>query len=305
MLLAALAVFGTTAFADSTMPPAEIKIEINSGLLSVEARKAPLSEILEQIGRSAGFKTNWIADKEKSPRLDVSFKAVSVSKAVERLVDDTNRLIFYQTRDATTGHKTISQVWILGYYATSSDSDLIELGNRAQADDLQHQESKTRSEAALGLVVESYSKDGEKTDTERVRLRLIQLLQEDKDALVRSRAAIALGALKDEESIDALEAALLDDSGSVRAQVINALGQIGGDRAADALGSILLYNGNHTTDRVMAAQALWMHGTESAREYLDLGAVDQNKQVRVAASKPPLKPKKVRNTEKLGSEETQ
>ena len=55
----------------------------------------------------------------------------------------------------------------------------------------------------------------------------------------------------------------------------------------------------------MAAQALWMHGTESAREYLDLGAVDQNKQVRVAASKPPLKPKKVRNTEKLGSEETQ
>jgi HEAT repeat protein len=153
------------------------------------------------------------------------------------------------------------------------------------------------NQAVLGL--------SDKDATGHVLARLTRVLQEDQDALVRSRAAIALGALRDEGAVLALESALLDEHSSVRSQAINALGQIGGERATMALGNILLNGSADKTERVMAAQALWKHDSEAARGYLRTGANDTDDQVRLASSKAPKPPKVRVTTDQLGPAETQ
>ena len=121
----------------------------------------------------------------------------------------------------------------------------------------------------------------------RVLARLTQILEGDHDALVRARAATALGALGNQEAFQALESALIDPHPTVRAQAINALGQIGGDQATIVLGDLLLYGSTKPLERVMAAQSLWKIDTEVARNYLRTGSFDANEQVRIASSKEP------------------
>jgi HEAT repeat protein len=131
------------------------------------------------------------------------------------------------------------------------------------------------------------------------------LLHEDHDALVRSRAAIALGGLNDPRAVADLELALLDENSTVRSQAINALGRIGDEAATLALGNILLSGTSKTVDRVMAAQALWKHDSESARAYLRAGTSDLDEQVRRASNKAPLPVANSLSDGRTGQEESE
>ncbi|MGB5705783.1 MAG: HEAT repeat domain-containing protein [Arenicellales bacterium] len=293
------------AFSEANSGSVEIEIDAKTNLLTLKAHDAPLSEVIQRIGELAGFKTVVVAATGESRLVTVSFTGMPITEAVEHLTRDTNRIVFYQSSDGSGEHNTISQLWFLGFSDSPSDEVTDTLESFVSVENLQQENSNTRSMAALRLSTQASSVLSAKDEKERIRLRLIQLLQEDQDALVRARAAIALGALGDEKAVTALESALLDRHASIRAQAINALGQIGGERATRTLGNILLYGSTNTTDRIMAAQALWKHDTEEAREYLRIGATDIDEQVRLASSTPPSAPRKSRDAEQLGAEQTQ
>jgi len=138
-----------------------------------------------------------------------------------------------------------------------------------------------------------------------VATKVGRVLLRDHDPLVRVRAAIALGALRDERSVPDLETALLDQHASVRAQVINALGQIGSDRATMVLGNFLLDQDMKTIERVMAAQALWKKNSDAATDYLRAGAEDSNVQVRLASSRAPSSAPAEFSKEQFGPQETE
>ena len=186
-------------------------------------------------------------------------------EAVERLVSDKNRVIFYAPTGEETEQRIISQVWLLGSSAASGDDELSD--NESIA-------------SAQKKVVKGHKLS-----------RLTKMLQESQEVQVRTRAAIALGALQDERAVLALESALLDQHSSVRSQAINALGQIGSEQAIMVLGSILLNSSTDITERVMAAQALSKQDSAVAQGYLRSGAFDKIEQVRLASSNPssPLK----------------
>ena len=296
---------GATTSAGSDPSSADIRIEMNDGSLTLTTHDAPLHEVMREIGELAGLKTILVEDFIEPPLVNVSFDNIPIHEAVERLVGDTNRIIFYAPAGNRAGHRVISQVWLSGSSGAPGDDEAGDGEIIVLAEDLQHNEGKIRSEAVLRWSNQAVLELSKKDDKRDVLARLIRMLQEDQEALVRARAANALGALRDEGAVLALESALLDRHSSVRSQAINALGQIGGERATIILGNILLYGSADKTERVMAAQALWKHDSEAARRYLRTGAYDTDEQVRLASSKAPSSPKERAANDQLGDAETQ
>jgi hypothetical protein len=275
LLLAALLASpaGIAASSDAPVGSASIRVELKDGLLSAEFHDAPLPRILAEIGRVAGFKLVQVADFNDFRSISGSFENRPLQLAIERLVADTNRILFFSPGAGADSDHILSQLWLLGPGEAGANlTQQVEIVDR-----LQHDEPLIRRQAVLSLV----QQEGE----EAVLDKLSMLLQTDRDPLVRSRAAIALGSLQDERAIPELEAALRDTHFSVRAQSMKALGLIGGDRAAMKLGNILLDDKIDARERVLAAQALWKQDSEIARGYLQAGSNDANEQVRAAASK--------------------
>jgi len=264
---------GIAASGDAPVGIANIRVELNDGLLSAEFHAAPLPRVLAEIGKVAGFKLVQVADFNDFPGISGSFENRPLQLAVERLVVDTNRIFFFSPAAGADSERVLSQLWLLGPGEAGAD-----LTQQAEiADGLQYDEPLIRRQAVLQMV----QQEGEEAVLDKLSLRL----QTDQDPLVRSRAAIALGSLQDERAIPGLESALQDEHFSVRAQSITALGLIGGDRVTMMLGNILLDNSIDPGERVLAAQALWKQDSEIARGYLQAGGNDSNEQVRDAASK--------------------
>jgi len=268
----------------------DIRIELNDGLLSAEFHDVPLPQVLIEIGKLAGFKVVQVADFDDFPRIDSKFEMLPVQVAVERLVANTNRILFYSQSEGAESQRVLSQLWLLGPGEAGADTTQ----HVEAVGGLQHEEPVVRSQAVLRLV--------QQQDGEAVLEKLAILLQTDQDPLVRSRVAIALGALGDERAVSELESSLLDPNFSVRVQSITALGQIGGERATMALGGILLDHAVDPLERVVSAQALWKQDSEIAQGFLEAGSSDSNEQVRAASSEAPSVPATVADGAQSGPE---
>jgi len=263
----------------TSLESADFQIEMKDGLLTLETHDAPLQEVVRGIGELAGFETILVEDFVEPPLVSVSFESIPVREAVERLVSDKNRIVIYSPTGDEDKRLVISQVWLLGSSSASGEGEV-------------------KDEKTIATAQEKAVK-GHKL------VRLTNMLQEDQEAFVRARAAIALGALRDERAVLALESTLLDTHSSVRSQAINALGRIGGEQATMVLGNILLHGSADKSERVMAAHALWKINSEAARGYLRAGAYDTDEQVRMASSKTSSPPNIRATNSQLGDAETQ
>ena len=260
------------AFASAAIVHADepFNLHLDDGLLTVEVTEAPISAVIQAIAKQAGFETILLGDLDRP--VSASFVDVPVRQALERLLGSTNRIV------VSDANHTIVRLWLLGSSSEVSDGAARETELESLESDVRQADTKARSEALLRLA--------NLGATEPVLEVLTRSLLEDEHALVRSRAAIALGKLGDQRAVTALESALSDSHGTVRTQVIHALGLIGGESATLALGDILL-RGTDDRERVVAAQGLASIGTDSARQYLDAVADDPDQQVRALSNYSP------------------
>ena len=270
LVFAYVAASSATEHTGMTQGPIDIRIEMKDGSLTLEARDAPLHEVMRGIGELAGFKTILVGEFIKPSLVSVSFEKIPVLEAIERLVSDKNRIILYGLSGDDAQQRIISQVWLL--------------------------QSGDASSAGVVSDVENIAL-GREDDVKGYKLaRLTRMLQQDPAATVRTRAAIALGTFQDERAVFALESALLDKDSSVRTQAIRALGRIGTEQATIALGNMLLSGSADKSERIMASRALWNHDSEIAQNYLRAAANDTNAQIRSASTSKPLSSHKVRKT---------
>lgn len=283
-----------TANVDTGARPASFAVDVDDGLLTLRARNALLSEIIKAIGGHAGFETIVLGAYDA--RVDLSFSNVPLEVGLDRLLSGSSRVIVYSPSEKDSRERRVVRLWLLG----SGPADRRSVGEIADAvaNDLQGADAKGRSEAVLRL--------GSRHATDTELEALAQALQNDEVALVRTRAAIALGALADERAVPVLEAALLDPNSSVRIQAIHALSKIGGDRAISALGDVLLHS-NDTVQRVVAAQSLALQNGPVAQQYLDAVANDPDKQIRAASKNPsnrsrPSRSERRSDVNRLGTE---
>jgi len=279
-VLVCVLVFVSTATTSATAPErlTDIELDVKAGRLTFEARGAPLSEVVQRIGKRAGFETILVGDLDAP--VDASFTNTPVLRVLNELLRENDRVVVYAPRNEDARDRIIVKLWVFESRRVAADADVMmtrkaALGDKFD-DDPQAADEKRRSEAVLMLA-----NDGPE---DQVLEALIEALQGDENALVRTRAATALGRLGDERSVPALESALSDEHGSVRIQAIHALGQIDSEHATTALGNVLLH-GTDTNERIVAAWGLIRRDSPIAREYLDAIADDPDEQVRAASKR--------------------
>ena len=141
----------------------------------------PLAEVVEAIGRQAGFETTLIGDV--SAPVTVSLAKVPLAEGLERLLADTDRILIYAAPQADATLPRIAQLWL---YGAEHGQKMTAAAPPSSPEPLLDPGGKIRSQAVLRLT--------QAGATEDALDQLGQVLREDTDPLVRSRAAIALAA---------------------------------------------------------------------------------------------------------------
>lgn len=270
-----LASTGVAAAFDPQPPAPGFDIEVDSGLLTLTARDAALTDVVVAIGEIAGFET--VIETPSTRRVTISLQRVPLTLALTNLLSGTDHVTLYAPAGEDGAPRTLSQVWLLGESELPAGDPPAGAEHRETAE-ARTDSGKTRSEDLLRLTGQGA--------TPEVLDTLADALQWDAEALVRTRAAMALGALGDARAVPALESALRDEHPTVRRQALQALSQIPDQAATQALGDVLLYEADSRL-RALAARGLWRQDSELARALLVEAADDIDQQVREAVSVPP------------------
>lgn len=260
---------------------ASISLEYEAGVVTLQARETTLLTVLGELARAAGFRV-VVGERfvDRGP-MNLVLSQVTLEQALRRLLVDSNNIVFY-----AEGGGNIAQVWLLAADRSPPPAASSPADTGAGSSDTPGT-GASRANSVLRLANRAQSAGADAHLVSEIQTRLIEILGSDPDALVRTRAALALGKLGTDRAVAALELATRDIEPAVSAQSINALGGIGSILAIHALGAILADVERPVRSRVIAAQALWKHDHELAREYLAAAAADNDDRVRQSASAAP------------------
>ena len=265
-----------------------VELTYTDDRIDLKANNSPLNDVLSAIEDKTGVETQYLIDIDTLPILNVTLSNVTLVQCINNLLKNMNHMIFYDSDNNIEKQKQPKQIWVLGSDNESQELSLVEQPNFLALDD------KQRSEMLLHFVNRKTLTDSQLVEA------LSKSLKTDHNALVRTRAALGLTKLNNEQSVPVLIEALSDESQSVRSQVILALAKVGNDEAVNALGGILNEN-TDSVERTMAVRALRNLDSEAARHFLDMATNDADIQVRKSVL-PDKQPKiKATNTEINGS----
>jgi len=287
-----LAAMGANPLSD---PRTRVDIIEHEQQLELRIENAHLDDIVKALGEIFGFETVVVGDYASTSPITSSLTMFNSESAVEQLLTRANTMIIYDA-PAANPTRRLKQVWLL----EAADDfrvntvDAVSNGDQMPDDteryyaDMNSSDLKTRSEAALRLARQVDAENKNLRSKDWALAELIQSLLHDPDALVRTRAATALGRARDARAVTALRSATYDTHISVRAQGISALGDIGGAEATAILGAILTTSGEFDdAERSIAGQALWKLNSNAARYYLQMGANDTSRQIRQVSRQAP------------------
>ncbi len=238
-MLVAIALDGRSVLAappEVEPPAAPIEVKVREGLLTLDARNAPLADILLTIGEKADFTVDIRGDL--STPVTVSFTDVPLDKVISWLIGNNSWVMIYGTSGSNS--------------RALDPQELHVYAKRAQ---------DTKTPATVQVTVTN--ENGAAPESSPASLEdsiLNDLAGLDRDA--RMRAIGMLGRLKDENSIDILIQVLLEEEDpSIRQHAVIALGRIGGYRAIDTLEDVSLGDADAAV-REAAASALarWDRG---------------------------------------------
>lgn len=284
ILAACYAAYGPAVQASQHSPDVangvEVSLEFDDDLLSIDARDATLVSLLAEIGRQAGFEVVLVDDFDDRRPLSLNLRKMPLERVLRRLLRDTSNMIFH-----AEGGRGIAQVWLLGSGPVEPRAPPV-----IENDDVETSElpDKTGDRARTVLRLANHAEAARASQIfKQIEETLTWVVTGDQDALVRSRAAMALGKLGTDGAITALALATRDIDASVRAQAIVALGGIDSMPATRMLGDILMDVSRPSSSRIIAARMLWRHDRDLARSYLESAANDSDDSVRQAAAEPP------------------
>ena len=226
-----------------------LQVTAERGLLTVDALGAPLNEVLRAIGQQAGLRVS--VDGDLNDPVTQSFRQLPLGEGIRRLTRGHSLSLVYAS-DRGLGAPALTAVHV--YTGSWSQSGL-----RA---------ARLRSLRALT----------DRRDPPAIGA-LIRMLGGDRDPVVRSQTAVALGRLGGPRAAAALNTALRDQAPSVRCQAVVALLRVQGEAAARALGGVLQGDPDPRIRRT-AARALGSLRAAEARRALEAARSDPDESVR-------------------------
>ncbi len=274
---------------------AQIDVRIDSGLLSLHSRDAPLAEVLAEISRQAGIEL--VVEVELGYPVSKSFSNEPLARALQRLLSGTNYIMVYgPSGDAVSPPYPVA----LRIYGISS-------GARSSAGapayeggvDLSQEAAIARRAVTLNLGpipdrISGLFEDLAELDRDQRRYAMeglaelgdfaaVEVLRHflalDPDPAVRGEAALALRSIGGEAASEALELGLGDVDPDVRFQVVEAIGEAAGFRATLALGQVF-FGETDPQIRMSAIAGLSQTRSEAALAFLEAAAQDPHEQVR-------------------------
>jgi HEAT repeats len=276
-LFASLVVAGAIGVMPASHVAAEsvqLSVEVEGGLVTVEAREAPLTDVLRAIGEQAGVVVTVEGDAHN--RISRSLSGVSVSEAIPLLLRDISSVVVYKT---PSGQPAEIHVRLPGGKTGARTPDtsgkaFVDRSDPAAPPEHPGITSDDPHEDRLAFVRKAArAPQADALDS------LSTLLLEDDDPLIRGAAAAALGKLSGSVAGEALSAALADRDYRVRRRAARALGEQGGELAIDALGRALIEERVPQVRR-MAAWALSHMADEAALTALDMARLDLDPTIR-------------------------
>ncbi len=275
--------YGQDAQAEETTP-SSISVHIERGLLSVDARNAPLGEVLEAIAKQANFQLDTKGD------LDIpvtwSFANVPVDEGVQRLLHNVSSVMIY-AQSKNGGPAALAKV-------TTFRRKVDPAANSVQvARTIPPPQTQKATKVEEPQHEPTVSLDDDREDRLRAVRRLSRkpdaasikdlalLVSKDEDPVIRRLAAIGLGKLRAPEAKAALMKSLSDEDTQVRRRAIQGLGNTWGFEAFDLL-TTALTDDHEPSVRRQAALRLGRLYSDAAYQVLDTARFDTDFSVRQA-----------------------
>ena len=217
----------------------EIEVSLNDELIALEAKEAPLGEVLAAVAEVAGFEL--VLHEEMVSPVTITLTDMLVDEGVKRLLGDIPVIMRYR------GFVLTAVYVLVKGEDTPVDEPTVGEFNPPQID------------SDRGLRLQEVGVLVEQSDTSA----LADVLY-DSDASVRRLAVIGIGKQPIHNAALVLSTALQDEDRYVRQQAVVVLGRMShGDQTADLLSRALLEESDPGIRR-MAAKRLGRMGNEQA-----------------------------------------
>lgn len=274
-----------------------IEVVVAGGLLSLDARDAPLSDIVRAIGKQAEFAT--VIKGDFSARVTRAFTRVPLESGLKRLVGDGVVLMqIYAPTSAMDETPRLVEVRLHGTFELDSGPNEHALPDRAEPVVAAHGPAEEQLwERALGTdqeqltpPLEGYEANARVdyilgmaglTDPLTVDI-LSEILAADHSARVRRHAARALAEIGGDKAGSALESALGDRDAAVRSEILRGLVAVEAKDSGLFLGQALFGDPDAAVRRT-AVQSLATQQSEPARAFLEAARADADPAVRAMA----------------------
>ncbi len=222
-----------------------LEVELQDGLLTVDAQNVKLESVLYAIGENAGFDVviNGMLDSQPS---SWSFDSLPPIEIIRSMVDEYNIAMHYDFQDDKTSSENDDTLWIFGNFASSN------------VEDTESVESNSRTHS------------------------LSMVLQQDDDPSARLQAINELSTIGGAEASEALTNGLGDSDPAIRIEVIRSLGSVGADKAIPTLAQVL-YSDPDSDVRLAAVQTIAEQNSEVAKLILKVAIEDKDETVREVA----------------------
>ena len=271
----ALALVLVATAAEAQSPSIVLDVSVGGGVLTVDARNAPLAEVLQTIGQAAGIDVTLRGDF--SAPITASFAGVSLEEGFRRLAPGHSIALSYAAAADASTRQILTGVWVMsdpptperpgaGMSTSAATSATIHFppggwlgGIQALAD-----EARRGTEAAVALLAE--------------------VSASEPDGIVRQQAVAALERLRGPKVEFALTAALDDADASVRLRAVRGLRVAGTETAVQSLAAVLLGDADPQV-RLAALSALTSLPGPTMLQGLARAAADPDGRVREAAAR--------------------
>src|SRR3990172_10245393 len=229
-------------------PASAVTVAVHQGLLTVDARNAPLADVLRLMGEGAGLRVK--IDDAVGGLITDSFSAVPLDQGIERLARGLSFVLMYASGGCD---RRLAEVWVLAPSKVREEPPRpVSRGRAAVTASAPSVPSPAAQQRAERLkAIEELARPGD----EDAAAALARILEGETDPLIRAKAEAALNGFGGAHVAAALTSALRDQDPSVRLEAVADLSPVSGPMARTALAGALVKDPDPRV-RLQAAQAL-------------------------------------------------
>ena len=256
---------------NATHAAERLRVELNDGLLTIEANDVAVQDLLEEIAGRAGLALSLPNSLPR--RVTVEFDELALPVAIDRVLHGMSYALQYAPGSSA------NKLWVFTNGAANAEtSGELRVESESTPPEPPQDGNLLDDGAAMRLEAVAALADQE---TDPFAFALASAVVDESPA-VRYEAIHALGEIGGGVSTRLLQQALFDADPDVRTAAVDALGQITGEQSANALAGVL--SDPDPALREKAVYALGEIGGETAAELLRTASADPDEWVREAAT---------------------